>query len=614
MKQIKTFIITIFFLLPCWVMGQARFSTIADELTITTQDVLQVQYVVENAEDFTAFKTPEFRDFRIVQGPVETTGMSFMNNTLTRYKAISYVLQPLKSGRLLVPGAQATVDGKKMVSNKLMIEVADAGKRSPTPVSPINPGISGLYERPEEDYTIREGESATEKIRENLMVKLETDKTSAYVGEPIVATYKLYTRLRSQSRVSKRPSMNGFSVYDMVEPDGSMTRVEKLNGKSFTVHLIRQTQLLPLQEGKYELEPVELENNIRFLRLNKEAGPVRSGRTPLEQMFEEFMDEERGKWEEHQVTLTSSPATITIKPLPSNAPESFNGAVGNFTLSARMVSNTVGAGDNGNLELVLEGSGNLPLVNAPQINWPKGLDSYDPTTTENINKTVAPMAGKKTFTYAFTSSTPGKYELGPVAFSYFDPASKTYKTLQTERFTISITPSSNRKPATAPTGSQGGETPRNQWPVWLGAGLSILLLAGGILFWTRRRRKKIEPVEEANPPAVPVPVEEVVAIDRLLDAKQAAANNDIHGFYQHIERVLGEIVYNKVSLPPSSQLKQEALKRLAEKGIPQETLADLQGIWQEIDWVRYAAGSTSAINQELLVKSEKVMDAVDRLS
>src|SRR5215472_8036215 len=110
----------------------------------------------------------------------------------------------------------------------------------------------------EKDYVLRPGENVKEKIRKNLFVKVQVDKNSCYVGEPIVATYKLYTRLSSESRFTKRPSLNGFSVYDMVDPSSEPVSVDKLNGKEYAVHIIRKTQLIPLQAGSIDMNPVEV--------------------------------------------------------------------------------------------------------------------------------------------------------------------------------------------------------------------------------------------------------------------------------------------------------------------------------------------------------------------
>ena len=116
------------------------------------------------------------------------------------------------------------------------------------------------------DELVRPGENVEDKIRKNFFIKVDVSKTDCYLGEPIVATYKLYARLRSDSRVTRHPSLNGFSVYDMIDPTDDRVSVEKVNGKNFSVHIIRKTQLIPLQAGDVTLDPVELDNNIYFIK------------------------------------------------------------------------------------------------------------------------------------------------------------------------------------------------------------------------------------------------------------------------------------------------------------------------------------------------------------
>src|SRR5207342_1264390 len=124
------------------------------------------------------------------------------------------------------------------------------------------------------DDVVRPGENVSDKIRKNFFIKVEVSKTDCYLGEPIVATYKLYARLRSDSRVTRHPSLNGFSVYDMIDPTDDRVSVEKVNGKNFSVHIIRKSQLIPLQAGDVTLDPVELDNNIYFGRAD--AGSSKS--------------------------------------------------------------------------------------------------------------------------------------------------------------------------------------------------------------------------------------------------------------------------------------------------------------------------------------------------
>lgn len=73
-----------------------------------------------------------------------------------------------------------------------------------------------------DDYLLQPGEDLRKKIDRNLFIRVEADKTSCFVGEPVVATYKLYTRLKSESNIVKSPAFNGFSVVELQPPQSGM--------------------------------------------------------------------------------------------------------------------------------------------------------------------------------------------------------------------------------------------------------------------------------------------------------------------------------------------------------------------------------------------------------
>lgn len=591
---------------PFYLLAQVSFSTVTDELTIKLNGILQVQYVIENASKIEKFEPPVFREFKVMQGPMETTGMSLVNNQLTEYKALTYVLQPLHKGRLIVPGAIATINGKKMTSNKVMIEVGDAAPPVNNPY-PRNPGISGLQQSAEEDFLLGDQESAEEKIKKNLLVKLDLDKTHAFIGEPVVATYKLYTRLRSESRVSKRPSMNGFSVYDMPEAYGGGPVVEKINGKPFMMHIIRKTQLIPLQDGSFTLDPVELENTVRFLRSSASAGPPPS-KSPLEKMFSDLLAEPNGNWEDHKLTISSEARTIDIKPLPDGAPPSFNGAVGKFTIQGVLKDSLVSTGENATYELKISGSGNLPLVNAPAWDLPAGFNNFEPTVTEDINKMVAPMMGSKTFTYTLTADSAGKFTLPPIAFSYFDPASKTYSSLQTA--TVELTVKQGNSSPVQPTAIQGldKDPGKNNSSNLVIAVLAFSLGMAGLILLLRKKKKPATVVEE-----IPMP-EPILKKDPLFDAREAFKGNQPAEFYKAIEAGLWEAISDKMKLSKSGQQKPLALDLLELRGLSQENLSLLKECWKSCEWALYVPHMESQVDPILLRNAETVIDAVSSLS
>src|SRR3984885_3426206 len=80
------------------VSGQVKFTTVASSQEVGRGDYLQVEFVVENARQIEQLTPPDFPGFHIAQGPIQSSGMSIVNGNMTQYKALSYVLQPTKTG------------------------------------------------------------------------------------------------------------------------------------------------------------------------------------------------------------------------------------------------------------------------------------------------------------------------------------------------------------------------------------------------------------------------------------------------------------------------------------------------------------------------------------
>lgn len=141
-----------------------------------------------------------------------------------------------------------------------------------------------------------------------------------------------------------------------------------------------------------------------------------------------------------QVTVTSDQPVIEVRPLPAGAPAGFSGAVGQFKLASKVVPEKAALGEPVTWTLELSGTGNWPDLN--------GLPSR---TVSNDFQVVQPKAKRtavegKLFDLTLAEdvvlvpSKAGNYVLGPVNFTYFDPASGTYKTLTTPRTPLTITP------------------------------------------------------------------------------------------------------------------------------------------------------------------------------
>jgi BatD DUF11 like domain len=643
------FIIWIALLPGLFATGQVKFTTVASSQEVGRSDYLQVEFVVENARQIDNLNPPDFPGFKIMQGPIQSSGMSIVNGNMSQYKAISYVLQPTKTGKFTIGGASATVDGKHMQSNVVTINVSatSSGNANANPpgsnsnglMPPSMPDPFGREEPADidRDYILKPGENIKDKIHKNLFVRVQVDKNTCYVGEPIVATYKLYSRLSSESRVTKRPSLNGFSVYDMIDPGTDAVSVEKLNGKSFTVHIIRKTQLIPLQAGNIDLDPVEVENTVHFVKGAGRQERRRSGNS-LRDLFDQLSDDnDVGPELDENVTVDTKPLAITVKPLPEeNKPSGYSGAVGNFSIVASLANKDMVAQEDATLHVVVKGKGNLPVINAPVISFPSGIEAFDPVAKEEVNKTVAPMSGSKSFDYVFTPRTPGHYTIPSISFPYFDPASQSYKIAGTEPLEIQVAPSLRKGRAANDSAARAMAVPGandfgnrakvfvQQHLEWIFTVIILSLIA--VYLWRQNQRlKKTGQEQKEAPTPEPVAGEAAaengtndrfaatfvpasVIVDPLQEARQLFDSGDYKGFYREVNRAMWKALSKKLDLPASQLNKVNITRQLQVRGWDTHSILSLEQVLNECEMNLYTPAYDTYNMQHLLRQAESMLE------
>src|SRR6266581_1067837 len=101
------FIVMVVLLPGYFASGQVKFTTVTSSPEIGRGEYLQVEFVVENAKQIEQLTPPDFPGFHVAQGPIQSSGMSIVNGNMSQYKAISFVLQPTKTGKLVIAGDNA---------------------------------------------------------------------------------------------------------------------------------------------------------------------------------------------------------------------------------------------------------------------------------------------------------------------------------------------------------------------------------------------------------------------------------------------------------------------------------------------------------------------------
>lgn len=587
----RTYILILFLLLQGVLYAQPKMTVQVDEKVIALNDYLHIQYTIENAEKINRFIPPDFRGFKVIQGPDYTSGWTLVNGNMKEYTSISFVLVPARKGKWVIKPASANVDNASLQSSSVTIEVRD--QPAAPPVQPDN--MAG--NQPLNDMILKEGESVSQKIKNNLFVKLDINRHTVYVGEPITATYKLYTRLNSESKVTRRPSFSGFSVFDMADPESEQATFEKLNGKEFNVYLLRKVQLYPLQEGKYELEEIQVDNNVSFIR----SSFARDENT-LNGLLRAFGEEALGPaaWIKEQVTLSSIPQTVTVKPLPPDQqPADFKGAVGKFSLRAVVNETQVSVGDLVNLTMIIEGSGNLPVLGSPEVNWPAGIETFEPELKEEFNKSVSPISGRKIITIPFTPAASGKLIIPAIHMSAFDPAQGKYIQLSTDSISLMVVGATVQKSKTIPPkpGYVQKESSRDSLPsnavIFISIGLLLAII--GFFIWRKSREEKGEKDLAKSRTILPEkPAEPAVQqlslfphIYQLDEAEKFLLEGNPKAFYKETEQTIVSVLKERFDLERNAG-REKIAGRLSEKNMPDETIRSLIAILDDCQMAIYS--------------------------
>lgn len=578
------------------------FRTVVNEKKIGMDDLLQVDYMLDNAGQPDQLLPPVFKGF-VVTGQLNSMETVWNNRRPRPAFRFSFNLKPLRTGVFIIPGATVTINGASFSSNSVQVEVVKGSVSShpggnsiivpPSPFDIVRPKTDAA------DMILRPGENVQEKIKKGLFLKVEASKKEVYLGEAVVASYKLYSVLNSNSTVFKRPSFSGASVIDMVDPESPEAVNENYNGKPFKVYYLRMAQLFPLQTGEIQLESMEVTNTVHFL---KEEFARQRGGDLLHDLIRDFLNENLSEGtEDHKVTFLSEPVTIKVKPLPeAGKPQNFSGAVGKFSIRAELDRPEAGAGDAFQLRLSIEGAGNLPLISAPEVNWPQGVDGYEPVSRSDINKTVAPVSGTLVFEYTFTAGQKGEYAIPPINFSYFDPAKGSYQTISSDSLQFTVTnalpvkpiPESLRKKSTLNISAFLKSTLAK-----IMIGLAALGLVALLVFLFRKKKKSPPPIDTTEQPVEETPLRAAIenaepAPAILQEVSWATAEArlrraDHSGFYKELQQVLWRFFTAKLKLSSTEMNKQVLWEKLTALQVPAFQVNQLMALLNECELSLY---------------------------
>jgi len=579
------------------IFAQAFLASVShSKISIDDQFELSFTFSGDNLNGLKNFVPPGMDNFMILSGPSQSTSMEFVNGISSASKTYTYYLKAKSLGNYNIGSASVEYNGKIYKTDPLSVEIV----KGTTPVDKQ-----------------KDEPSVDSEIAENLFVRATADKQRVYKGEQVTVTYKLYTRLNiaSQMSVSKLPQYQGFWAEELETSKNILFSTEVINGKQFRVGILKKVALFPNQSGELSVTPFEL--NVPVLVQKKKRS---------NNIFDDFFNDPFGRGETVDYSAKSNKLKVNVLPLPKERiPESFNGAVGDFTLNSSIDKSKTNTNEPVSLKIDIKGNGNIKLVDIPEVKLPPGFEKYDPKISEQINRT-GKIGGKKTIEYLIVPRTPGDKQIPGIAFSFFNPDKKSYVTLSSNPYTIKVAQGERvfepdisglnkedikllskdiRYIKTSGNDiSKRSELLIFRFGFWAAVGIPLVALIGFVAF--KKRDEKLT----ADVQLLRYRKAQKVAKNRLKIAQSLMIKKQDREFYTELSQALFGYLEDKLHIPKAEFSVDRAIFELQKRNIAQDVVDRVQKVSQKCEYVRFAPGSngTDTMNDMYNELSDLIID------
>jgi hypothetical protein len=577
MKRFLLIIAFFSFLTGCLSAQETKLTASVSPAVMRVGDQFNLTFTSE--DEVSELQLPGIENVEILGGPRQGHSQSVysVNGKITSTSTYQYTyfLRALKEGKFSIPSVTARIKNKPVKSNSVAIEVLAANsQQSKTGQSAAVTGQSG-------DGTVSE---------KDLFVKLNVDKNEVFLGEQIIASVKIYTKvnLSGVDPGFKGPDFTGFFTEPLDIPQLRSLQSEAYNGDIFGTGVLRKTMIIPQKTGPITIKSFDLDVTMRKEVRRRVSDPF-------------FDDFDIPDVQEIPIKLRSKEVTVQVKPLPGNAPASFGGAVGSFKFSSSLNKTSTHTNEPVTLKLTISGRGNIKLINEPQFELPGDFEKFDPVINSRLDNS---LSGTKTFEYLLMPKVPGTYSIPPVEFSYFDLASKQYKTIRSQAFTVKVEKGQGDAAMESNTGinkedvkllNQDIRFIKNK-PIPLQANktfwadsvwyyLIYVLLVVLFILLTWRRRKLLE--NRSDLALMRLRKADRYARKRLTRSAELLKQGDTNRFYEELLGAVWGYLSDKLNISLSALSRETARTALQSRLIDENLLDDLFRIIDESEVARY---------------------------
>lgn len=601
----KVLLYQLLLLISCSISAQDIYVKAECPSVVNEGDQFSVMWTVNAGGG--EFSAPSFSGFYKLMGPQTSYSSStqIINGKMSNSTAYSYVyyLQAVKEGKFVIQPATFILKNKTYHSDSLRIKVigSTAQKQNALPGNQDN-----------------QTDADVQSSGKDLFINLAVNRREVFLGEPIVATVKLYSRVNIAGiNEIKYPDFNSFLKSDIDTPPLTSLRQENINGTIYGSGVVQQFLLYPQVTGEINIDPVQISVLIQKKVRGEQSDPF----------FGDFFS----SYQTIPTAAASKTIKIKVKPLPGIQPADYSGVVGKLDIKAAVNKESVKVNDAVTYKVTISGNGNLRIASAPVLKLSPNIETYDPKISDDLKNGQNGTTGRKTFEYLLIPRHDGDFTIPPLSYSYFNIASGRYEKLTTEEFHLNASKSNEKNTGVSVYGGVAKEDVK-----YLGKDIRFVksdpgnLKESGNIFLSKQsfytsyafsllaflvilflRREHIRRNSDLS--MVKNRKAGKVAIKRLQIASACLKNEEIDQFYDEILKALWGYLSDKLNIPVSELTRTNAVAALQDQGIDEENIEGLSKILDTCEFARFAPSSSGAEAATIYEGASQFIKSVENL-
>ena len=547
-------------------------------------------------------RKPSFEKFRIInEGGGMDMNMNFgatrQDRDMTLYK-YSFVLEPKEKGDFTIPPFKFIWQDKNLKSEKLNITVSKA-----------------------DDVSKPSGQEDDDNIKEDdLFARTIINKDEVYKGEPVIATHKIYSKKNLANLEAKNlPSYEGFWSKDIDIGKIGVSK-ERLDGEIYNVVTIGKKVLFPQKSGNLEVGGFSLGVTVEIIK-------TRKAKTARERFFHGNQVRTRQKVKKN---IKSPVAPLKVNPFPDeNKPENFTGLAGNYRMTANLTKDSIASNQATNLKIKVSGSGNIDLLDLPELKLPPDFEVYEPEINKNTKVSKAGVSGRKTFDYTIIPRSEGQFKIPSIKLSYFDISKEDYVTLKTEEFDIVVRKGKSRESQEGIFTSRKQEVKRlgksimhiyessiplydknkyfvNSWLFWF---FLFVPPAGFVIFYMIYKKK-----QKIRSDAYLLKTRRAtkLAKKRLKKARKLKDTENQNEFYEEINKAILGYISDRFNIPMAEINRDNIETKLKNSHIKSEHIQQSRNIIDQCDFARFAPDTSGQKQKDIYSQTLELISNIEK--